>query len=362
MKPRLIAFSVLAASALGLSACNEPKQAEREAPPRPVLVASVHYEPRERAQSLAGTIKARIESELAFRVGGRIERRLVDSGAYVTRGEPLASLDESDLKLQFQEAEAEQASARSALFQAEAEEKRVTSLAKQGWAASAEFDRVKATAEQARGAADKAARAVSLALNALNYATLTADADGVVSAIEAEPGQVVAAGAPVVRLSRTDVKEAAVAVPESLVDRVRAAKARAEYWALPGVTTQARLRELSPNADPMTRTYAARFTLPDAPAAARLGMSVTVTLSDGAQPLARVPVGAVFDAGTGPNVWTVDRNTGAVTATPIVVAAFDADSAYVASGLPEGSEVVALGVHKLDAKQKVRVVENLAGL
>jgi RND family efflux transporter MFP subunit len=191
---------------------------------------------------------------------------------------------------------------------------------------------------------------------------LAADADGVVSAIEAEPGQVVAAGAPVMRLARTDVKEAAVAVPENLVDRVRSAKARVEFWALPGVTIPAQLRELSPNADPTTRTYAARFSLPEAPAAARLGMSVTVTLSDGAQALARIPVGAVIDAGTGPNVWTVDRGTGTLTETPVVVAAFDAESAYVASGVAEGSEVVALGVHKLDAKQKVRVVENLAGL
>ena len=360
MKPRVFILTMLAAGAL--AACNAPKQAQQEAPPRPVLVASVHYEPRARAQALAGIVKARIESELGFRVGGRIDRRLVDAGAFVAKGEPLASLDESDLKLQLQEAEAEQTSARSALAQAEAEEKRVTSLAKQGWAASAEFDKIKSTADQARGAADKAARAVSLALNALSYATLTADADGVVSAIEAEPGQVVAAGAPVVRLARTDVKEAAVAVPENIVERVRAAEAHVEFWALPGVAIPAHLRELSPNADPTTRTYAARFSLPDAPAAARLGMSVTVTLSDSARAIARIPVGALFDLGAGPNVWTVDRSVGSLTATPVVVTAVDADSAYVASGVAEGSEVVALGVHKLDAKQKVRVVENLAGL
>jgi multidrug efflux pump subunit AcrA (membrane-fusion protein) len=142
---------------------------------------------------------------------------------------------------------------------------------------------------------------------------------------------------------------------------VRAAKARVEYWALPGVSTSARLRELSPNADPMTRTYAARFSLPDAPAAARLGMSVTVTLDDGAAALAKVPVSALFDAGQGPEVWTVDR-AGALAATPVVVASYDSESAYVASGVPEGAEIVALGVHKLDSKQKVRIVENLAGL
>ena len=125
----------------------------------------------------------------------------------------------------------------------------------------------------------------------------------------AEPGQVVAAGAPIVRLAHTDEREAAVAVPENLVDRVRANQARVEFWALPGVSVEARLRELSPNADAATRTYPARFSLVDAPDDVRLGMSLTVTLTaDGAE-VARVPAGAIFDAGQGPNVWTVDRAT-----------------------------------------------------
>jgi RND family efflux transporter MFP subunit len=360
MKRCVVLVSCLLAGAL--SACDATKQVRQEAPPRPVLVAAVHYEPRARPQSLPGIIKARTESDLSFRVGGRLDRRLVDAGAFVRKGEPLAYLDESDLKLQLDQAMAEQASARSALVQAEAEEKRITALTRQGWSANADYDKVKSAADQARSAVTRADRAVSLAQNALGYATLTADADGVVSAVEAEPGQVLAAGAPVVRLARTDVKEASVAVPENLVDHVRMAKATVEYWAFPGRSTPAKLRELSPSADSMTRTYAARFSLPDAPAAARLGMSVTVTLDDGAEALARVPVGALFDAGHGPEVWTVDRAAGAVVATPVVVSAYDSDSAYVASGVPEGAQIVALGVHKLDAKQKVRIVENLAGL
>ena len=360
MKRRVVLVSCLLAGAL--AACDPPKQARQEAPPRPVLVAAVHYQPRERAQALPGVVKARTESELAFRVGGRLEVRLVDSGAFARKGETLAFLDRSDFQLQLEQAQAELASARAALVQSEAEEKRITSLTRQGWSANADFDKAKSTADQGRSTVSRAERAVSLAQNALGYATLTADADGVVSATEAEPGQVVAAGAPIVRLAHTDVKEAAVAVPENLVERVRAAKARVDYWALPGVSTSAKLRELSPNADPMTRTYAARFSLPDAPASARLGMSVTVTLDDGAAALARIPVGALFDAGQGPEVWTVDRSAGAIAATPVAVAAYDSDSAWIASGLAEGAEIVALGVHKLDAMQKVRIVENLAGL
>ena len=360
MKRRVALVGCLLAGAL--AACNAPKQARQDAPLRPVLVAAVHYQPRERALALPGVVKARTESELAFRVGGRLDVRVVDAGAFVKKGEALAYLDKSDFQLQLEQAQAELAAARAALVQAEAEEKRVTSLTRQGWSASADFDKAKSNADQARSAVSRSERAVSLAENALGYATLTADADGVVSAVEAEPGQVVAAGAPVVRLARTDVKEAAVAVPENLVDRVRAAKAGVEYWALPGVETAAKLRELSPNADPMTRTYAARFSLPDAPAAARLGMSVTVTLADDAMALARVPVGALFDVGRGPEVWTVDRASGALTAKPVVVTAYDSDSAFIVSGVAEGAEIVTLGVHKLDVKEKVRVVENLAGL
>jgi RND family efflux transporter MFP subunit len=360
MKPRAVLVLMLAAGPL--AACNAPPQAKQETAPRPVLVAAVHYEPRARAQALSGVIKARTESELGFRVAGRIDRRLVDAGAFVHKGDALAYLDPTDFQLQVEQSEAEFSSARAALAQAEAEEKRATALVRQGWTANTDFDKVKATADQSRSAVVKAERALSLARNALGYATLAADADGLVSATEAEPGQVVAAGAPVVRLAHTDVEEAAVAVPENLVDRVRAAKARVEFWALPGVSTAASLRELSPNADPTTRTYAARFSLPDPPAAARLGMSVTVTLADDATEVARVPVGAVFETAAGPSVWTVDRAAGAVAATPVVVSAYDAESAYLASGVPEGAEIVALGVHKLDSKQKVRIVENLAGL
>ena len=187
-----------------------------------------------------------------------------------------------------------------------------TTLTRQGWAANADFDKIRAAADQARGAVVKAERAVTLARNALDYTTLKADADGVVSLVAAEPGQVVAAGAPIVRLAHTDEREAAVAIPENLIDRVRANPARVEFWALPGVSVGARLRELSPNADAATRTYPARFSLLDAPESVRLGMSLTVVLTaDGVQ-VARVPAGAIFDAGQGPNVWIVDRATGAL--------------------------------------------------
>ena len=313
-------------------------------------------------QALPGVLKARIESDLAFRVGGRIEKRLVDVGAFVHAGDALAKLDENDLRLQLKSAEADQGSARAALDEAEAEEKRITTLSKQGWASNSEFDRNKSTADQARRLADKADRAVRLASNALDYATLTADADGVVSAVLAEPGQVVSSGAPVLRLEHTAEKEAAVSIPEAWVERARTAKASVDYWALPGATSEAELRELSPNADPSTRTYAARFRLPNAPKDARLGMSVTVALTDAEPDLARVPLGAIFVTGAGPRVWIVDEGTGAVSETPVVVAQSDAEWAYLSSGAPEGAKIIALGVHKIDPHEKVKAVSTLAEL
>ncbi len=348
--------------ALSLAACDAPKQASKDAPARPVLVAQIHYAPRERAEALPGVVKARIESDLGFRVAGKIAQRLVDAGAEVKRGDPLARLDETDFRLQLEEAEAERRSAQAALDQAAAEERRIETLTHQGWAANSEFDRTHAAADQARDAVIRADRAVTLARNALDYTTLTADADGAVSLVSAEPGQVVAAGAPVIRLAHTGEREAAVSVPENLLERVRSHPARVEFWALPGVSVAARLRELSPNADPATRTYPVRFSLIDAPESARLGMSVTVVLSEDAAPVARVPVGAVFDRGDGPRVFAVDRTTGALNETPVSVAGTDSEFAFVTGGVAEGAEIVALGVHKLDAKEKVRVVDTLAGL
>jgi len=359
--PPIRSLGLLAVVA-ALGACDGEKPAHEVSRDRPVLVARVHYEPRERAEALPGVLKARVESDLSFRVGGRIERRLVDVGAVVKKGDPLAKLDENDLRLQLETAEADEGAAKAALTQSEAEERRVTSLNRQGWVSGSDFDRVKATADQARRAEDKASRGVALARNALDYATLTSDADGIVSAVNAEPGQVVSAGAPIVRLAHSDEMEAAVAIPEAWVLRARTATSRVEYWAMPGVTSDVVLRELSPSADPATRTYAARFTIAAPPPGARLGLSVTVTLADGAPSLARAPLGSVFDAGDGPKVWVVDRYAGTVTATPVSIAASDADSAYLASGAPEGAEIIALGVHKIEPHEKVRVVENLAGL
>jgi RND family efflux transporter MFP subunit len=350
MKLRSILLAL--APALITGACNAPTEARKEPPQRPVLVVQAHYAQRTRSQVLPGTVKARIESDLAFRVAGKLAERLVDAGAIVHKGDPLARLDDTDFRLQVDQAEADYSAARGALAQAQAEEDRIATLKRQGWSAAADVDKTKAAADQARGLFARAERAVNLAHNAVGYATLTADADGIVSAVLAEPGQVLAAGSAAMRLSHTGEKEAAVAIPETLVDRARSATARVEFWALPDVAIAATLRELAPNADPATRTYQARYALPDAPA----------TLGDRSERIARLPLGALFDRGKGPSLWVVDRANGTVTETPVRIAGYESESVLVVDGVAEGAEVVALGAHKIDAGQKVRVVQNLAGL
>ncbi len=359
---RLRSVALVFASALALAGCNAQSEVRREAPPRPVLVAEIHYAPRVADRVLPGVVKARIESDLGFRVAGKIARRLVDAGAQVKKGEALAELDDSDLRLQFEQTEADLAAARSAREQQEADFSRIETLHRQGWSATADYDKIKAAADQARANLVKAERAASLARDALSYATLTADADGIVTAAMGEPGQVVAAGAPIVRLAHSGEKEASVAIPEALVERAKSAPARAEFWALPGLSLAARLRELSPNADPTTRTYEARYSLPDAPASVALGMSVSVMLGGGDAKVARAPLGAILDQGEGPIVWVVDEATGAISPTRVKIVAYDNETALIAGGAPEGALIVALGAHKLDPGQKVRVVRNLAGL
>jgi RND family efflux transporter MFP subunit len=360
MKPRASLLTI--GLALLASGCNQTHEAAKPAEPRPVLVADAHFAPREQAQVLAGVIKARVESDLSFRVGGKIASRLVDAGAFVRQGDPLARLDETDFRLQLEEADAELNSAKAALVQAEAEERRLTTLSRQGWTANADFDRAHSAADQARAAVARADRAVALARNAMDYTTLRADADGVISAVMAEPGQVVAASGPIVRLAHTAEQEAAVSVPETLVDRARAGSARVEFWALPGVSVAAKLRELSPNSDPATRTYPARFTLIGAPSSVRLGMSITVSLSADTKEVARVPVAALFDTGQGPSVWVVDSAGATLRAARVTLAGYDAEQAFVSAGVQEGAKIVALGAHKLSEGEKVRVIENLAGL
>jgi len=346
-----------------LAGCNSQAGQERRTDSlvdRPVLVAAVRYGTMTENRSLAATIKPRIESDLGFRVPGKVARRLVQNGDVVHKGQALLVLDTTDLQLQLEQAQAEVRAASTSLVQAEADEKRASTLEHNGWQTPANLDKARAAAAEARGRLTRGQRQVELATNALTYATLEADADGVITATPVEPGQVVLAGMPAARLAHTGELEALVAVPEVFVERARVATGSMTLWSLPDRKYELKLRELSPAADGATRTYAARYSIVNADEAVRLGMSATVTLTQGEDvSAARLPLTAVFDHGRGPSVWVVS-DAGKLTARSVTIARYEGQSVLISSGVLEGENVVTLGVEKLDEGLVVRPTQSLS--
>jgi RND family efflux transporter MFP subunit len=349
-----VCFPALAA--LALAACDNSASRSAAEPARPVLVAPVRYAPQAQAREFVASIRPRVETDQAFRVTGKVVRRLVETGQRVKAGQLLAILDEADLRLQKEQADAELSASRMALEQATADERRGSKLRKDGWTAQAALDRLRAAAEEARGRNHRAARAVELAGNSLDYASLRADADGVVTATFIEPGQVVAAGQAAVRIARSGELEAVVALPETFAATGAAGEASLYLWSDPGKSYRARLRELSPSADPTTRTFAARYTIIGADSRVALGMSATLTIkAPEAGSAASVPLTALFNQGEGPCLWKVESD-GSLTLAPVEVLRYEERTALVKGGVAEGDRIVVLGVHKLDTSQKVRPI------
>src|SRR6266704_2854804 len=350
---RLLAGIVLAVLAIALAGCNE-LAAERVAPSRPVLVSTVHYEAESPERSFVGTIKPRIETDMGFRVPGKVAKRLVEVGQTVDVGQPLATLDEVDLKLQAEQSEAEFSAATGVLAQAGAAEQRAKDLRAKGWTTDAQLDQSKAAADEARARLNRAERSVELTKNSLSYATMVADTRGVVTATLIDAGQTA------VRVARFAEKEAVVAIPETLVGRAKDGVASVTLWSEPDKKYAAKLREVAPSADPATRTYLAKFSLPDAGETVSLGMTATLTLADPATTrVARLPLSALFSQGGEPSFYIVDAK-GDVALKPVTVKSYETNSVVISGGVDEGAKVVALGVQKLDPAQKVRVVSSLS--
>jgi RND family efflux transporter MFP subunit len=356
---RLLAGLSLALMAIALTGCNE-LAAEKAAPSRPVLVSTVHYEAESPSRSFVGTIRPRIEADMGFRVPGKVAKRLVEVGQTVDLGQPLATLDEVDLKLQAEQADAEFHAATGVLAQAAAAETRAKDLRAKGWATDAQLDTAKASADEARARLDRAVRSVELTKNSLSYATLVADTRGVVTATLIDAGQVVASGQTAIRVARFGEKEAVVAIPETLLGRAKDGVATVTLWSDPNKKYAAKLREIAPAADPATRTYLAKFSLPDAGDAVSLGMTATLTLSDPETTrVARLPLSALFNEGGDPSFYVVGDN-GDVVLKPVKVKSYESNDVVVSAGVDDGARVVALGVQKLDPAQKVRVVSSLS--
>lgn len=361
-QPRRSASTILTAAALialaaGLSGCKS-ESAPYVAAPQPVRAASVTLSAATDTRSYTGIVKPRYESDLGFRVSGKIVERLVNIGDTVTPGTTLARLDATDYRLSLESAEAELKAAQSSLKQAEADEGRYANLNKKTWVSDASYDQKKSAADEARGRAERATRSLSLAKNQLAYTELVATETGIVTALPVEVGQVVSAGQLIVHVARLDELEAVVSIPESRIDGDRNAAATVTLWADADRVYEAKLREISPQADPATRTYQARYSLLKPDAAITLGKTATVHLaSRGAGEHAKLPLAAVFKDQGQPSVWLIDEAHGRLIKKGVEVSSWTETSAIISSGLAVGQKIVAAGVHKLDAGTTVRIIE-----
>jgi RND family efflux transporter MFP subunit len=345
---------VIVLTGLAVSACSP---AQTAVTPEPPLVQVTEVVPAVGAVArYTGVIRARTESNLGFRVGGKIFERLVDPGDPVRLGQPLMRLDRTDFTLALNAARASVEAARAQMIKAKADEERSRKLVGDGWTSKQTYDQNKAGADAAIAQFANAEAQASQIANQAGYSELQADADGVVMEVPTEPGQVVAAGQTVVKLARDGAREAEVFLPEGSRQRAKGA-ASATLYAEGEATYPAKLRELSATADPATRTYRARYILSGGGEIAPLGATVTLQLRPvQAQATASVsvPLGALFDQGGGSAVWRYDAETQTVAAQPVTVARLSEETAEIASGLMPGDRIVSLGTHLLKAGEKVR--------
>ena len=340
--------------ALTLGACSKPVEKTEDI--RPVRVQKVAADQAEILAEFPGDVRARVESKLGFRVGGKVVARKVNIGDTVKRGQVLMQLDPQDLRLAQVQANAGLQAARSNAELASAELKRYQDLRDKNFVSQAVLDG-KITAERAaRATYDQAAAAFKGQSNQAGYAVLVADVAGVVTGVDAEVGQVVAAGTPVVHVAQTADKEIVIAIPENQVDTLRrVSDVQVRIWANPKDLIPGKLRELSPIADPATRTYAAKIAIPNASDEVRLGMTAYVRFAT-KTPTAgiQVPLTAVFPNQGGTAVWVVEN--GVVRLAPVQVAGPSADAIMIAAGLAPGQTVVTAGVNSLKPGQKVSIL------
>ena len=350
--PALVLLVALPACRDGAARVDTPE------PPKPVQVAEIRFTTAEQPRAFAGVVRARREADIAFRAGGRVQARLVDVGAAVVAGQELARLDPADIALAVRAAEADLAAAEAESRRALADAGRSRTLLQGGHVAAAFDDQRQAAARSAEERAGSARAALALARNRLDHTVLRAPADGVVTALLAEAGQVVAEGQPVMRMADPSERELLVQVPEGALPGIARAQAEAVLWARPGEPIRARLREVAPQADAMLRTYAVRFAMPAAPDWAALGMTGTIRLRAESAPVALLPASALHDRGQGPMVWKVEGSR--VVAVPVEVARLGETQVALRGALVEGDRVVALGPHLLDPAASVRVVQTRA--
>jgi len=343
-----------------LVGCSRP-----EPPPEPVRavkVLTVGVSSFQSGHEFSGEVRPRVESRLGFRVAGKIIRRQAELGQQVKAGAVLAQLDPQDYRLAADAARAQVAAATTQRDLAAADFKRFVALREQNFISGAELERRESSFKAAQAQLDQARAQLAAEGNQARYTSLVADVSGVITAIEAEPGQVVNAGTPVVRIAQNGARDVVFSVPEDKVMALRpGTDVTARLWAGNG-TVSGKIREVSASADPVTRTYPVKVSL-DPAAQPPLGATVTVVpqaLSMAGAPAIKLPTSALRQEGKGTAVWVLDRGTMTVKSQPVQVATADGNEAVIAAGLQPGMTVVSAGVHVLAPGQKVTVWQERA--
>lgn len=355
-----VSLSSIAAASLLLAGCGEPP-----APPavvKPVFVTTVAHAASTQTRTFTSVVRARVESELGFRTGGKVVERLVEVGDRVKAGQVLARLDPIDYQLAVKAAADQVQAAAVDAQQSASDAARFRRLLADGSVGSADHERQKARADAAAARLGQANRQLELARNREGYATLVAPYAGVVTALRFERGQVVAEGHPVASLARDGENEIVAELPEDWVGRARKLSATATSWNDPKSRVPLVLRELSPQASAQGRTYRARYAAtPESRAqvaALPLGSTMQLTLSgpQAGPATAALPVSALLKGSGPPGVWTLNAQGSGLVFTPVQVVSIDDATVHV-TGLAVGSRVVSVGAQKLDAHTAVRAIE-----
>jgi RND family efflux transporter MFP subunit len=345
-------------SALTLLAACQPTEEAVTPEIRPVRVVTVESRGAGDTVALTGRVQAESEVNLAFRIDGRMISRAVNVGDTVKAGQEIARLNPENEENGLRAAEATLQGARGQLIEARANEQRNRSLLAQNFISQAAFDRITQVATSAQAQVDAAQAQLEISRNRLGYTRLLADAGGVVTAVGAEPGEVVQGGRMVVQVARKDGRDAVFDVSARLKDIAPANPEITVTLATdPAVTAKGRVREVSPRADPVTGTFAVRVGLIDPPTTMRLGTTVTGHMQVGAPQGIELPASALVRAEGRSAVWVVDPQAMTVSLRNIEVQASDPERVRVASGLNPGEIVVAAGVQALRPAQKVRLLE-----
>ena len=350
---------LLLACMLPLAACNEVAPAAPEV--KAVRTLTIDPKPIDDDRRAVGEIKPRYESELAFRVAGKMVARSVDVGAAVRKGDVLARLDEQDYRNRLKSAEADLVAADAVLTEAEGTEERQRQLLASGATTRALYDSALKNFRSADAKHEQARTAVEMAKDQLTYTELPAEFDGVVTAVGADVGQVVNSGHMIVRVARSTDKDAVFSVAETAFELGHAGREPTGVSVLllsnAAVAAEGVVREVSPIADPTTRTYQVKVTLTNPPEQMRFGGSVVGRLKISTTPVVVLPGSALFDKGGAPAVWIVDPVEQSVRLKPVTVERYETDRVIISNGLAKGEVVVTAGVNRLRESQKVRLAE-----